>query len=230
MTDSFVSEGVDFYRALLDTADFFRNRLVADLSDQSAQAYPEQSVRILDALQAGEDLVRTGLSEKTNFEVTMFRAIEAGKTRSIDQLIRRISGILPEELKKKTESSLAVETKVVADDVPSSPPDEDLGLESSKYDSKTYGSDLVQSTPVAINHPSEKRLLEKSETGQGSIGEPTSQFHEGMDDQVVSSQEKNPDRIEERITSLPPALRNLLQEKFRGRFVAIEKINRDLFL
>jgi len=103
-------------------------------------------------------------------------------------------------------------------------------LESSKYDSKTYGSDLVQSTPVAINHPSEKRLLEKSETGQDSIGEPTSQFHEGMDDQVVSSQEKNPDRIEKRITSLPPALRNLLQEKFRGRFVAIEKINRDLLL
>ena len=230
MTDSFISEGVDFYRALLDMADFFRNRLVADLSDQSTQAYPEQSVRILDALQAGEDLVRTGLSEKTNFEVTMFRAIEAGKTRSIDQLIRRISGVLPEELKKKTESSLAVETKVVADDVPSSPPDEDLGLESSKYDSETYGSDLVQSTPVAINHPSEKRLLEKSETGQDSIGEPTSQFHEGMDDQVVSSQEKNPDRIEERITSLPPALRNLLKEKFRGRFVAIEKINRDLLL
>ena len=101
MTDSFVSEGVDFYRALLDTADFFRNRLVADLSDQSTQAYPEQSVRILDALQAGEDLVRTGLSEKTNFEVTMFRAIEAGKTRSIDQLIEEFQASCPRSLKKK---------------------------------------------------------------------------------------------------------------------------------
>ena len=119
---------------------------------------------------------------------------------------------------------------MVADDLSAIPPDEDLCLESSKYDSKTYGSDLVQSSPVAISHPSEKGLQEKSVTGKGSIGEPTSQLSEGMDDSDVSSQEKDQDRIEERITSLPPALRNLLQEKFRGKFVAIEKINRDLLL
>ena len=98
-----------------------------------------RSVRILDALQAGEDLVRSGLSEKTNFEVTMFRAVEAGKSRSIDQLIRRISGVLPEQV-KKTEQALAVETPVVFDSASSSPPEEELGLESSQYDSKSYDS------------------------------------------------------------------------------------------
>ena len=41
-----------------------------------------------------------GLSEKTNFEVTLFRAVEAGRTRSIDNLIRKISKITPSEEKK----------------------------------------------------------------------------------------------------------------------------------
>ena len=43
-----------------------------------------------------------GLSEKTNFEVTLFRAIEAGRTRSIDQVIRKISGMIPNEKKNNS--------------------------------------------------------------------------------------------------------------------------------
>ena len=56
----------------------------------------------MDALRDGESLVRSGLSEKANFEVTLFRAIEAGRTRSIDQVIRKISNLVPREAKKKT--------------------------------------------------------------------------------------------------------------------------------
>ena len=43
-----------------------------------------------------------GLSEKTNFEVTLFRAVEAGRTRSIDQVIRKISGMIPNEKKNNS--------------------------------------------------------------------------------------------------------------------------------
>ena len=50
-------------------------------------------------------MVRFGLSEKANFEVTLFRAVESGKSRSIDQVIRKISSIVPEEEKKKTNPS-----------------------------------------------------------------------------------------------------------------------------
>ena len=57
-------------------------------------------MRILDALREGDELVRLGLSEKTNFEVTLFRAVESGKSRSIDQVIRKISQVLPEDEKK----------------------------------------------------------------------------------------------------------------------------------
>ena len=103
-TDAFSKEGLDFYRALQDLSDHFRQKLVLELSDAGNDSYPEQIVRILDGLREGDELVRLGLSEKTNFEVTLFRAVESGKSRSIDQVIRKISKVLPEkELKKKTE-------------------------------------------------------------------------------------------------------------------------------
>ena len=103
LSDSFSNEGVDFYRALLDLSDSFREFLLGILrgNDSIVKCEPEQCVRILDSLRHGEDLVRMGLSEKTNFEVTLFRAVEAGRTRSIDRVIRKISGMLPDDVKKK---------------------------------------------------------------------------------------------------------------------------------
>ncbi len=103
LSDSFSNEGVDYYRALLDLSDSFREFLLGILrsNDSIVKCEPEQCVRILDSLRHGEDLVRMGLSEKTNFEVTLFRAVEAGRTRSIDRVIRKISGMLPDDVKKK---------------------------------------------------------------------------------------------------------------------------------
>jgi len=102
-TDLFSIEGIDFYRALLDLSDTFRELLLKVLRNEESaiNCSPEQCVRILDALRQGEDLVRMGLSEKTNFEVTLFRAVEAGRNRSIDQVIRKISGMVPADVKKK---------------------------------------------------------------------------------------------------------------------------------
>jgi DNA polymerase-3 subunit gamma/tau len=101
VTDEFSSEGVDFYRALLDLSEVFREILLASLRESQSKISPEQCVRILDSLREGEDLVKMGLSEKTNFEVTLFRAVESGRSRSIDQVIRKISGMIPDDIKKK---------------------------------------------------------------------------------------------------------------------------------
>ena len=100
-SNSFATEGVDFYRALLDLADYTREYLTDCLKGES-KSYPEQAVRVLDALKQGEDLVRSGLSEKTNFEVTLLRSVEAGKSKSIDKVIREISVLLSDQSKKKT--------------------------------------------------------------------------------------------------------------------------------
>ena len=76
ITDKFSENGLDFYRALLDLSERFRSSLVESLSVSDSQDIsPEQVSRILDALRDGESLVRSGLSEKANFEVTLFRAI-----------------------------------------------------------------------------------------------------------------------------------------------------------
>jgi DNA polymerase III gamma/tau subunit len=230
ITDSFATVGVDFYRALLDLADFFRDRLVNDLNNESSHSYPEQVVRILDALQAGEDLVRTGLSEKTNFEVTMFRAMEAGKSRSIDQLIRRISGVLPEQVKKKTEQPLAVETPVVFDSASSSPSEEESVVESSQYDSKSYDSEKSGST-LLMAEPSPQQALPQEKTAVEDLSSDRPPEAEGgIEKTAPPRQVKDQGKIEERIATLPPALRDLLEEKFRGEFVAIEQINRDLLI
>ena len=160
----------------------------------------------------------------------MFRAVEAGKSRSIDQLIRRISGVLPEQVKKKTEQPLAVETPVVFDSVSSSPSKEELVVESSQYDSKSYDSNLSGST-LAIAEPtpqkapsSEKTMLEDSSSDRVSNAD------EGSEKAAPMQQVKDQGKIEERIATLPPALRDLLEEKFRGEFVAIEQVNRDLLI
>ena len=60
--ESFSNEGVDFFRALADLADYFREYLVSSVKNKKA-AYPEQASRVLDALKEGESLVRFGLSE-----------------------------------------------------------------------------------------------------------------------------------------------------------------------
>lgn len=100
-TDIFSEEGIDFYRALLDLSEILRSRLIESLRGESVEVSPEQLTRMLDALREGESLVRLGLSEKANFEVTIFRAVEACRTRSIDQVIRKISQVLPVDIKKK---------------------------------------------------------------------------------------------------------------------------------
>ena len=110
-SNSFATEGVDFYRALLDLADYTREYLTDCLKGES-KSYPEQAVRVLDALKQGEDLVRSGLSEKTNFEVTLLRSVEAGKSKSIDKVIREISVLLSDQSKKTSNrnNDLNIET------------------------------------------------------------------------------------------------------------------------
>ena len=60
----------------------------------------ESLMRMLEALHASEGGVQRGLSQKVNFEVALLRAVEAGRARAIDNLIREISDLaesLPEK-------------------------------------------------------------------------------------------------------------------------------------
>jgi DNA polymerase-3 subunit gamma/tau len=64
----------------------------------------EQLVRLLECLQEGENGIRQGLSPRANFEVTLLKAIEQSRSRSIDLLIKDIAaaaaGLLGSPAKK----------------------------------------------------------------------------------------------------------------------------------
>ena len=99
IVDRLASEGRDLYRALVDLQAFFREvlmRTIRDGESASGLGYPlsnEALIRLLDALQGGESGVKRGLSEKVNFEMALLKAIEASRMRSIDALIKKLTGI-----------------------------------------------------------------------------------------------------------------------------------------
>ncbi len=106
LVDELAAEGRDLFRVLLDLQGFVREALIDAIrggkgssAKLGAEMTTESLVRLLEALRQGEDAVRTGLSEKINLEVVLFRAMEESRSRAIDSLIKEISGLaanLPE--------------------------------------------------------------------------------------------------------------------------------------
>ena len=215
-TDAFSSEGLDFYRALQDLSDHFRYKLVEQLSGGGKESYPEQMVRILDALREGDELVRLGLSEKTNFEVTLFRAVESGKARSIDQVIRKISKVLPQEdIKKKTELNVSDDEQ--SNSSLSEPTDKSSNIESDVHAGISTNKRQSGAKPPVID--------ESSENDNGTI----SNHHGALDlekpqkEDIRQIQDEN--EIRKRVDELPEELRKSLVDEFKVNFVSIEQID-----
>jgi DNA polymerase III gamma/tau subunit len=229
--DSFSVEGLDFYRALLDLSDRFREILLDNLGAQSGSTScsAEQCVRILDSLRQGEDLVRMGLSEKTNFEVTLFRAVLSGRSRSIDQVIRQITTLIPEQVKKKTELNRVVLTDV--DNLQQEVVNEQVSLDekSISYESQTGTSQHIDlevkedkvSEPLCLTSPVEKDLSAETDN-LASIKSETKLESAESPRQVIDRE-----KIEQKISDLPDGIRDILEGKFKADFVSIEKIDED---
>jgi DNA polymerase-3 subunit gamma/tau len=230
--EAFAVEGVDFYRALLDLADYVREYLVSSMKDRK-NSYPEQAVRVLDSLKEGEDLVRSGLSEKTNFEVTLLRAVEAGKSRSIDKIIRQISGILPDEAKKKrvsTEPDLKTDKNGGANF-----PKEDISelvVSSSSYDTPSQNLNELEVNEVSngLAENVEDKNENEAEDGSNKVQEKLNTGTGKSGKSKQKRQEKDQKLIDQRSESLPDEVKQILQEKFRAEFISIEKIDSDLLI
>jgi len=236
ITDKFSENGLDFYRALLDLSERFRSSLVESLRESDSQALsPEQVSRILDALRDGESLVRSGLSEKANFEVTLFRAIEAGRTRSIDQVIRKISNLVPREAKKKTNLKAKPEPiKEPVLDLTREDPVKSIRISDEKVlasgePSEIHGLDK-NSVEVAetIENASEGKSVQVEKSVQSALANTDLPNVDTQDfESAPPRQSTDPDKIKERIRSLPPAVRKVVEEKFRGEYFALERIDPD---
>jgi len=95
--DSFVEEGRDLYRILLDLEAHAREGLLDAIQNGGSteklgtDLSTESIMRMLDALHRGEASVQKGLSEKANFEVVLLKAAEESRSRAIDSLIKQVA-------------------------------------------------------------------------------------------------------------------------------------------
>ena len=230
-----------------------RSGLVARIRGESdsLELSSEQYARILDALRAGEESVRSGLSDKANFEVTLFRGVESARSRAIDSVIREISGMVPpSESKKKTESvasdqQIQASAVEVTPDVtkpesePESVPEVDSELEVEvETESVVKAEPIEDLAEVALfteeaEDPSPVQMVQEE---QEPIGLPASSVStpETAVDDSESGKSKLPDsqivdeaKIAERVKTLSGATRKIFEEDFRGSYVAIERIDHD---
>ena len=97
--DQLADSGKDLYRVLIDLQAYLRELLLDGIrssGETDRLGLPltvESLMRMNDALHRGKDDVKMGLSQTVNFEVTLLRAVEQSRTRSIDTLIKEISGM-----------------------------------------------------------------------------------------------------------------------------------------
>jgi DNA polymerase-3 subunit gamma/tau len=97
LCDAFHAEGRDLLRVLGDLQARVRQASLDAVRQGGTSALlgaplaTEQLVRVLECLQAGEQGIRQGLSPRANFEVTLLKAIEQSRARSIDLLIKDIA-------------------------------------------------------------------------------------------------------------------------------------------
>ena len=223
-TDSFSTEGLDFYRALLDLSDTFRELLLDTLRSkgETVNCSAEQCVRILDSLRQGEDLVRMGLSEKTNFEVTLFRAVQSGRSRSIDHVIRKISGLIPEDVKKKpklNQVESASQYNVSTAELVAELPKQSIVGESSLVAPGAGDLELNESAPLSMGDTPDGVVQKEEEVDNAfetEIPEPSKEKPR----QIVDRE-----KIEEKIAELPDGIKDILKDKFQADFVSIEKID-----
>jgi DNA polymerase-3 subunit gamma/tau len=228
-TDSFSVEGLDFYRALLDLSDTFRELLLETLRQKggSTNCSAEQCVRILDSLRHGEDLVRMGLSEKTNFEVTLFRAVQSGRSRSIDQVIRKISGMIPGEVKKK--AKLNQYKTFSRKNVEPSEASEGITKKDSIAEYKVIApaSSDLEVNESAISSSRVNAVAEEGEEEPIELVSEASVNAENLEESSAAPRQVvDREKIEQKITELPEGIRAILKEKFQADFVSIEKIDK----
>ena len=100
LVDECDGEGRDLVRLLSDLQAFVRTALLDAIAQGgsttmlgSVALTTEQVTRLLDALREGEGGVKLGLAEKINFEVTLFKAVEASRARAIDSLIKELAAL-----------------------------------------------------------------------------------------------------------------------------------------
>jgi DNA polymerase-3 subunit gamma/tau len=97
-TDRLVEKGNDLYRVIVDLRKLFREKWFHRLKTNSPVGTGISNdgwANVLAVLQEGEERVQRGLSPRVMFEMTLFKAVEAGRWRSLDTLIEYVAQNIP---------------------------------------------------------------------------------------------------------------------------------------
>ncbi|MDR2420085.1 MAG: DNA polymerase III subunit gamma/tau [Puniceicoccales bacterium] len=92
LSDQLEAQGCDFSKILLDLQEYMQQLLLQERSTELGNEIPNSSIlaKILERLSSAYESVQSGLSEKVNFEMALFRAIETCQMRNIDEVIRKL--------------------------------------------------------------------------------------------------------------------------------------------
>ncbi|MFP6854832.1 MAG: DNA polymerase III subunit gamma/tau [Opitutales bacterium] len=206
--DELAGAGLDLHRALIDLQDVARDSLIASIRSGGegeglgTSLSSEAHARILDALRDGEERVQRGLSDKVNFEATLLKAAEVGRSRAIDGLIREIGALATTAAgKKKIAESPVLEEP--------SPPLE--AVEEKSADNEEPSQDAVEPATLVGTEPSEESVpLELTDPVE-------------LDDPQSVDQERV--ELNDGIEGIPASTRKILQDDFHATFLGVEKID-----
>ena len=97
--DTLSDEGRDLFRVVSDLAGATRAAVLDSIKNGGTSSLlgremgTESLLRMQEALNEGAGAVQRGLSERVSFEIALFRAVEAGRSRAIDEVIRELSAV-----------------------------------------------------------------------------------------------------------------------------------------
>ncbi|MDR2377461.1 MAG: DNA polymerase III subunit gamma/tau [Puniceicoccales bacterium] len=189
-TDLLEARGCDFPRLLLDLRERVQSRLLESPSAQSSPEKPSAPLlaKLLERLSSSYEELRSGLSEKVNFEMALFRAIEACQMRSLDELLRRLRALPGANSGKNIP--------------PSSPPAEEFPPPSPEI----HSANPAENSPSSEEFPreAEKRVFREMEKTPPPSGKTN-----------PATEAVPPDP--ELLAKLPASIRQKLVERFRLR-------------
>ena len=229
--EKIAEDGLDLYRLLCDLRDHFRSRMV-DSVRAGGNERTDAIGRILTVLHDGEAGVQGGLSQLVNLESTLLKAVEEGKARAIDSLIKDITALYKDlpvneapkkklstsspELEQPTGEAISAELKptVVQEGPPSPKP--------KKQEHKAP----EEKTPV--EKPQEPQAPKPEEIVEDEAPTPPSEA-ESLPLDPISSQASNKE-IQKYVDALPQDFKDFMEETFRAKYVNVRKVDPKVLL
>ena len=216
-------EGRDLYRLLRDLRALFRKKLV-DTVRSGDTSNSDALSRMLDVLQSGEAHVQGGLSQLVNFEATLLKAVEQGRTRAIDTLIREVTGMakaLPpdEDVKKKLKGA---EPRKVAPLLAYSGKPR-LVIEADPEPEPATSQDPPGEEPSAKEETPSCNLPEEVPDMEIEVGT-IEDFYSGEAAPPKENQGPASDEVQSYIDQLPKEFLDFMEETFRANFNELRTI------